>query len=213
MTKVLDFIKFAFFWVVAVCSLGVAKFVYGPWSRMWRKIYRRKYKDVEIDPPAPWHPSAVTKFFKDCTWVKDKWYHIDAIASPEKFFATKTGDCDEYAAFSGTVMTTRPGHIMSVTWAYPGGQEDRDGNIKKWGGHNVYLFREDNAWWHIGNWGRNGPYKDCDPKQVAEDVARRAGGMPLTFSRRTVDGLKYVDSGILITREKSKTWPKRKSKQ
>jgi len=203
-SKALDFIKFSCFWIVAMLTLGVAKFVYGPWSRMWRRIYRRKYKDVKIDPPAPWDPSALIKFFRSCTWVRDKWYHIDAIASPEKFFVTKQGDCDEFAAFSGTVMTTRPGHIMSVTWYYPGGKKDKDGNIKWWGGHNIYLFREDNEWWHIGNCGKNGPYQDGTPRIVALDVVRKAGGMPLSYSRRTVDGLKYVDGGVLLTLEKSK---------
>jgi hypothetical protein len=206
LSKVWNLIKFAFFFVCGFFSLQAAKYLYGPWSRMWRAIYRREYKNVEITPPAPWHPSELIKFFADCKWVKDKWYHIDAIASPEKFFATKKGDCDEFAAFSGTVMTTRPGHIMSVTWYAP----EADSG-EKWAGHNVFLFREGGVWWHIGNWGRLGPYTGT-PSEVAEEIARSVGGMALTYSRRTVKDLKYVDGGILITREKSKAWL-RKSKE
>jgi len=122
------------------------RFLYGPWSRFYRWAFERKYKLMPTD--LPWDTDQILEFFEKCTWTKDKFYMLwDTISKPERFYKTKKGDCDEYAAFACAVMN-KTNFILSVNWYDP--RKDH----KTFNGHNVcvyYTVRK--GWQDISNWG------------------------------------------------------------
>jgi len=137
-------------WLYAKLGYLMMKYWYGPWSRFYRKLFERKYKEL----PKKWTDKQILDFFKTCDWTKDKWYMLfDVISKPEKLYKKRKGDCDEYAAFAGEAGLHN-GWIVSVTWYAP-----HNKFFSRFKGHNVFIFPKDAKWWHIGNWGRYGPYR------------------------------------------------------
>ena len=125
-------------------SYVAARFLYGPFSRLCRWLFESKYKTLPTD--MPWVASKVLDFFKKCQWVADAAGGvIDIISKPERFFETKKGDCDEFAAFASKVLSYRS-FILSVTWLNP-----KNKWFKKFKGHNVCVYFYQNKWWHISN--------------------------------------------------------------
>lgn len=97
-----------------------------------------------------WLPTHVLGFFKDCKWSSDPWNGVyDYVSRPEKFFLTKSGDCDDYALFACT-MLIRPSNFLTVSWM------EENGTLN---GHAVCVYQDsENKWWHLGNWGLRGPF-------------------------------------------------------
>jgi hypothetical protein len=168
-------------WLWRWAAYLASKYLYGPWSKLYRKIFERKYKKLPED--TPWSALKVRIFFRKCTWVKDKWYMFwDAISKAEKFYETKRGDCDEFACFAGTVMKG-PCYIMSVNW-----YDSRKGE-KTFGGHNVLMYFGKGGMYHISNRGIRGPYKkfynmiyEIPPKD----------SIPCAYAVREVDNLDWI---------------------
>ncbi len=169
-------------WLWRWAAYLASRFLYGPWSKLYRKLFERKYKEFPKD--LPWSPAKVLDFFRECEWVADKWYMLwDAISKPEKFYSTKTGDCDEFAAMAGAVMEP-PKYLMSVNWYDP------KKGFKTFGGHNVLVyFRKDSGLWQISNWGLFGPYTkfydmiyEIPPKD----------SIPCAYAVREVDDLNWI---------------------
>ena len=169
-------------WLYRWACYLASRFLYGPWSKLYRWFFERKYKKLPED--TPWTSLQVLDFFRECTWTKDKWYMLfDMISKPEKFYETKEGDCDEFACFAGAVME-EPRYILSVNWYDP-----RKG-MKTFGGHNVLIyFKVASGWRHISNWGIHGPYKKfynmiykIPPKNT----------IPCAYAVREADTLRWI---------------------
>lgn len=169
---------------------------------MWRYLLERKY--TELPGNRPWDEMLVLYFFNQCKWVKDPWYYIDVISTPAKFYATKSGDCDEYAQFAGYVMSDRVRYLLSVTWYNPG-------KGKKFKGHNVLVYLKDNSWYHIGNAGYFGPFKN--QFDLMRDIVKMVDtdGIPCAYGWRNVVTLKWV-AGSRFTKSRKdalKRWKAR----
>jgi len=163
-----------------------ARCLYSPVSKLYRLIFERKYKNLPSD--IPWVASRVLRFFETCTWKQDPMGGlIDVISKPEKFYATKTGDCDDFAAFACRVLCW-PSFIISVTWFDPKAKW-----FKKFQGHNVCAYYYKERWWHISNWGRMGPLDR--PRDIWKNVPP-PGTIPCAYSIRK-DDLKWFDGGII----------------
>ena len=175
-------ITFLYSWV---CYLA-QRFIYGWWSRMWRYLRERGYKKLPNN--RPWDEIKVLHFFKSCKWVKDPWYYIDVISTPAKFYETKTGDCDEFAVFAGYVMNDKVRYLLSVNWYNP----DKGKTFK---GHNILVYMKDKSWYHIGNAGWFGPYKNQFDlmRNLVEHID--PNGIPCAYSWRNTFTLKYVAGG------------------
>lgn len=169
-----------------VISYSAARWIYGPFSRILRFLFERKYEDLPTD--LPWTVSKVLAFFKTCTWKSDPAGGvIDYISKPEKFLVTQTGDCDEYACFAANVI---PWHsfILSVTFYNPKAK-----GFKKFQGHNVCVYFFNKKWYHIGNWGKFGPF---DRPRDAWNSITPKDMVPCTYSIRKKD-LKWLGGGWL----------------
>ncbi len=180
--------------ILAVLWKGIsyvaARFIYGPFSRLWRWLFERKYKTLPID--TPWVTSQILRFFSDCTWVADAWGGVlDIISKPEKFFETKEGDCDEFAAFASKVLSWESS-ILSVTWL-----DTQAKWFKKFKGHNVCLYYYKDKYWHISNWGKFGPFKS--PSDAWNSVPPNKT-IPCAYSLRK-DDLKWFAGGIVQKKE------------
>jgi len=167
-------------------SYLAARFIYGPFSRLYRWLFERKYKTLPID--TPWVTSQVLKFFKECTWKADACGGvIDVISKPERFYETKTGDCDEYAAFAHRVLSWSSA-ILSVTWFDPKAKL-----FKKFTGHNVCVYHYKGKWYHISNWGKFGPFDR--PRDVWNSIPPK-DTIPCAYGLRK-DDLKWLTGGII----------------
>lgn len=168
-------------------SWFMARVVYGLWSRMCRKLFERKYKKLPQD--LPWTTAQVQKFFSQCTWKQDALGGVcDIISKPERFYETKTGDCDEYAIFACRVLPWES-MILSVTYIDP-----KRKWFRKFRGHNVCLYSYKDKWYHLSNWGKSGPFDR--PKDAWYDVVPD-GCIPCAYSMRSPDKLKWVAGGLL----------------
>jgi hypothetical protein len=167
-------------------SYITTRFLYGPFSRLCRWLFERKYKSLPMD--VPWTTDKVLGFFKKCTWKEDKLSgFLDIISKPERFFETKTGDCDEYAAFASKVLPF-PSSILSVIWFNP-----KASGRRKFAGHNVCVYFYQNKWWHISNWGKFGPFDR--PRDVWNSISPK-DSIPCVYSVRK-GNLKWIAGGIM----------------
>ena len=170
-------------------SYTAARFIYGPFSRLCRWLFERKYKTPPTD--IPWTTTKVLGFFEECTWKSDKLGGlIDIISKPERFFERKTGDCDEYAVFASRVLPY-VSFILSVTWFNP-----KASWFKKYSGHNVCVYFYENKWWHISNWGKFGPFDR--PRDVWNSIPPK-DSIPCAYSVRK-DSLRWFVGGIIKRR-------------
>jgi hypothetical protein len=167
-------------------SYTAARFVYGPISRLYRWLFESKFTTLPTD--TPWTIDKLLSFFVDCIWVADAMGGvIDVISKPEKFYLTRMGDCDEYAAFASEVLPWEGG-ILSVTWLDPKAKW-----FKKFKGHNVCVYFSDRKWWHVSNWGHFGPFKR--PRDVWNSIPPE-GTIPCAYSIRR-NNLKWFAGGTL----------------
>lgn len=178
------FLVFAF----KCISYVAARFIYSPLSRFIRFFFERKYKRLPTD--TPWTILKVIRFYQTCKWVSDPVGGLlDFISKPEKFYATKQGDCDDFAAFADEVLD-KNSYLVSATWFDPLGKSFR----KKFNGHVVCAFtNEENKWFHIGNQGLMGPFEEFEDLVYSIPPP---GIIPCTYSSRTGD-LKYIAGGWL----------------
>lgn len=169
-------------WTYGWLAKFASKFLYRSVSRLWRWLFEKKYKQMPIG--IPWTIDQILIFFKECKWVQDPWGGtIDVISKPEKFYQTKQGDCDEYAAFACTVLLWRS-IFLSVQWFDP-----KKKGFGKFQGHNVCVYFYGRKWWHIGNWGKRGPYETL--LGLIKDVSPE-GTILCNYSLRKADTLKVV---------------------
>jgi hypothetical protein len=153
-------------WLFGCISIFAMRYIYGPWSRFYRRVFEKKY--TAMPAGLPWNSKKVMDFFRKCTWTKDKWYMgWDVMSKPERLFETHRGDCDEFATFAADTMSGGKRWILSVTWYNPTKGQ------KTFAGHNVCIYprikmvhdeklgrkRPIMRWWHISNWGKIGPFK------------------------------------------------------
>jgi len=137
--------------------------LYFLWSRFYRWLYHRKYKNYTVS--ADLKPGTATAMAKKLTWTKDGKRELwDAVGSPHwvaycisevsKGRPQPKGalDCDEFAVWCAASI--RPEYhpkVISVSW-----MSDK----KRTGGHNLCLFERDGGYFHTGNWGKHGPFVD-----------------------------------------------------
>lgn len=127
--------------------------IYKYWSKLYRLIWERKYRNVAL--PVYHDIQQLVNFISTLTWVADGPKELfDAVSSPQKvewigrLGDRKVGDCDEFAIYItnalslnkeiGTlqpfagIFPIKEVYFMTVPWA-----KGRDG---KAGGHNVCLI-------------------------------------------------------------------------
>jgi hypothetical protein len=166
-------------------SYMAARFLYGSFSRLYRWIFERKY--MNLPQNTPWTSKQILEFFKDCTWKADACGGvIDVISKPEKFYETKIGDCDEFAAFASKTIFWRS-FILSVTWFDPKAKW-----FGKFKGHNVCIYCYKRKWYHIGSWGKFGPFDR--PRDVWNSIAPEET-ISCSYSIRR-NNLKWLAGGI-----------------
>lgn len=169
------------------CYLALSCGLYYLWSRAYRWIWERRIKgEVEVAPTLGRLLTRMSEFY----WTPDGPQQLwDAIGYPRSL--ETGGDCDEFAAWccsagrDGVIDTGGvrwvPVGILSVPW--------------RGGGHNVALFVEEwlaghvragirgsglPALAHVSNTGWHPGFNNI--RDVAFDVARRAGEVPMAFS-------------------------------
>lgn len=189
-------------------------FLYVVWSRIWNFFEVCKY----VDTKGKYAPLSVFSI-KDLDvlmgqmkslWRKDSGFRLfDCISIPEKLEyarqlvasggeAPDSNDCDEFGRYScysfmALHELTKKGlardnifelMMMQVVWRAP----DRIH------GHHVCLFKSDCGWYHIGNWGLRGPFKD--ELEAANNVSGQGEGTYLlvasTFNYDTLGGWRYI---------------------
>ena len=122
--------------------------LYGFWSRLWRAILDRKYKNVSI--PSNWSPLFLSRWLHYVEYRADG--AINYSQTPQRTWFTRKGNCNDSATLAAAVIdpTYNP-KLLSVQWFGPLG-------IKDIHGHMVCILEKDNKLYHIGNWGLWGPY-------------------------------------------------------
>lgn len=129
------------------------------WSKIYRFLYERKFKDVKLTKYANF--TELSKFVGSQTWVADKFKQLwDATSTPQKvqWVADNTpkheiGDCDEFAIYSVNVVEdglsdgtfndpnlhVQDAYMLTVCWV------NQDNKLM---GHNVCLLDtgEDLKW-------------------------------------------------------------------
>jgi hypothetical protein len=171
----------------AIAFVG-ARCLYSPVSKVYRFLFERKYTKMPIS--LPWSPERVLQFFQGCTWKSDAAGGlIDVISKPEKFYETKTGDCDEYAIFACETLD-RINCMLSVVWFDPKAK-----GMKKFQGHNVCMYMDvDGLWHHIGNWGVSKGYEEH--MDLIKDIVP-AGCIPCVYSLRNSINLRWITGGVI----------------
>ncbi|RLF67875.1 MAG: hypothetical protein DRN26_01065 [Thermoplasmata archaeon] len=177
-------------WITFFCI----KFIYKPFSLLIRKLFEKSYTSLPED--IPWTTTKLLKFFQTCRWKQDPLGGaIDHISKPEKFYQTKTGDCDEFAAFACRVLPWKS-FILSVTW-----YEKKGSFLRRFKGHNVCLYFYKGRWWHIGNWGKRGPFSRLF-EAVYDIVPQDAA--PGSFGTRDPSTLTVIAAGRLTKKGQRK---------
>jgi len=140
---------------VWMCSQAVYLYlllIYRHWSRLYRWLFERQYKDQYLATYRTWKEIVTT--LKKMTWKRDSWRQLfDAISYPGKVerilqwnLFKEVGDCDEFAIWLVAIIKKaiyrcslenyyglRPldAFFLTVTWMA------KDGKL---GGHNVCLI-------------------------------------------------------------------------
>ena len=177
--------KTVFFTFMQAVMFLFNRFLYKPWSKMWRFFLDRKYTEMPDD--LPWTRKQLESFFESCVWTEDPVKgSIDYFMKPERFYFTERGDCDDYSVFAASVLDPKMViGILTVQWWVPADKK------KKFHGHNVCLIEEDNKLYHIGNWGTWGPYESIE--EAMESIAQvRTGNILLGYGLRDKD-LNWVE--------------------
>jgi hypothetical protein len=170
--------------------------VYLVWSKIYRWVYHRQYKHVKLLHDLNAH--IVEHLLKKLTWTKDGPRELwDAIGSPHWVEycldeITRTNiqpygslDCDEFAVWAACALKDefRP-IVFNVFW------RNGDG----FGGHHICVFRNISGYYHIGNWGKVGPF----PTQLTavEDVVKRKDGKIIGWAMFDPMKLNLLDWGF-----------------
>lgn len=173
-------------------SLGFFLFsglrLYSMKSHLYRAIFERKFRNVEISTYSTWE--ALVAFVDKLVWTADSWEEgFDAFSYPGKVEIVgnapgvrRVGDCDEFAIYLAAAITKsitegvlepwralKPhgAEILTVTWM------DKNG---KYGGHNACLI-----WWTDSRGNSKCSYMDYSepstamghPAQVKNQVMAR----------------------------------------
>jgi len=174
----------AFLW--ACVSYVAARFIYGPLSRLYRFFFEKKYN--KLPKNLPWSVTQVMEFYKQCNLKSDALGGVlDIISKPERFYEEKTGDCDEFAIF-GCRVIRHASYMASITWFDP-----KKPWFRKFNGHNVCIYPHVGGWYHIGNWGKFGPFNSL--KDVCKSIPPKHAILG-AYSIRHLD-LKHIAGGLL----------------
>jgi len=142
----------------------VALFWWPTWSKIYRRLYHRKYKDVILDicqspqqameemQKLKWAPDnsrALWDAIGDARWVQHCINTVDQTGKQPK----GSLDCDEFAVWAAQCTHPRfDPKIFIYSWI------TRSGKLK---GHAMCWVRtKDGRFFHIGNWGQYGPYRN-----------------------------------------------------
>jgi hypothetical protein len=152
-------------WFALKCRL------YYFWSRVYRFLYERKYKNVQL--PYYGHLKDLEKVLGEMIWIEDDWTMLwDAISTPQATYQRHVdrqddedaGDCDDISLFAANRIYDRGSILRS--------DNDEDSYLVKvgllscpWisakgkaGGHNVCAFQYMELktgvaqWAHVSNW-------------------------------------------------------------
>jgi hypothetical protein len=172
------------------------------WLRLWSKFYQflflRKYSSTKLF--AHLHPHEAQSNMNMLQWKPDGWKELkDVIVSAEyvqvQVNRTQTHqsqlpgplDCDDFAIWaSKVVMSYYNPRILLVSYI------KSDDSL---GGHAVCLCRDDNKFFHIGNWGHSIRfYREYD---VINDIFKRSNAK------------KFIGWAILDKNLKLKKWSRK----
>tara|TARA_R110000824_G_scaffold337764_1_gene524339 strand:- start:1550 stop:2170 length:621 start_codon:yes stop_codon:yes gene_type:complete len=172
------------------------------WWRLWSNIYRflfhRKYKEV-ILPRNMSYIKASEEMVK-LKWAPDKAMQLwDVVGSPRwvqhcinqinEGHAQPLGamDCDEFSCWAANVVHAK--YIPAVfcfAW-YDEGKNKLHGHAMCW------IKNKDGKYFHIGNWGLRGPYKNL--REACSDILKYClGCKPVGWALMDAN-LKVLKSG------------------
>ena len=126
------------------------------WVKLYRFLFQAKWRAPSYKLPER-TPAELQIFFRRCAWRPDNWKQaMDMIDWPAKFYDTKRGDCDEFAFFAlWTLADTGITEVHMLTLIIR--------PLKR--SHAVCVYKQQDLWWHIGNWFKGepqGPYQTLD---------------------------------------------------
>jgi len=176
--------------------------IYSTWSKAYRWLWHRKYKDIKVDKHLSpleanqqithllWKPDGVLEFFDAVGSTHFVQYCINEVrAGNDQPHGSL--DCDDFAAWCYEAISSEyETEYFTVSW------------LRGWHatGHAVCLYKDhDGFWYHIGNWGMHGPYvskKDAQDKMLG--MAR--ADSQIGFSRYSKD-LSLIEVGVSIKDE------------
>ena len=140
----------------------VAIWYWPKWSKIYRWLWQREYKDVKLDENLS--PIQANEKVRKLTWRADgAWALGDACGSPHwvQYALNKVVaglpqpegylDCDDFSSWCVNVVDRKHDpRIFTFSWV------SKDGKLA---GHAMCLVRQkDGRVYHIGNWGLYGPY-------------------------------------------------------
>jgi hypothetical protein len=140
----------------------VAIWYWPKWSKIYRWLWQREYKDVKLDENLS--PVQANEKVRKLTWRADgAWALGDACGSPHwvQYALNKVVaglpqpkgylDCDDFSSWCVDVVDRKHDpRIFTFSWM------SKDGKLA---GHAMCLVRQkDGRVYHIGNWGLYGPY-------------------------------------------------------
>jgi hypothetical protein len=140
----------------------VAIWYWPKWSKIYRWLWQREYKDIKLDENLS--PVQANEKVRKLTWRADgAWALGDACGSPHwvQYALNKVVaglpqpkgylDCDDFSSWCVDVVDRKHDpRIFTFSWM------SKDGKLA---GHAMCLVRQkDGRVYHIGNWGLYGPY-------------------------------------------------------
>jgi len=146
--------------------------IYSAWSKIYRFIWQRKYKNVKLKTGLS--PEKVSRLMSRIEWKPDGLRELfDAVGSPNyvqyclnqillgKEQPNTSLDCDDFAIWGLNVINEKYDPLFfTVSW------------FKGWraNGHAVCLYRsiDNKELYHLGNWGIRGPFASID--EVINDM-------------------------------------------
>jgi len=138
------------------------------WSRLYRKLYTKKYQDVEL--PVVSSMADVSKCLREVEYKADKAKELyDVIGTPQSVWAKKHGDCDDFSSLAaGLIESWRPNRnpVLLTVITDP---------FKR--SHNVCAYQFGKYYYCISNWlnCRTVCYDFKNYEDIAEWVARHTG--------------------------------------
>lgn len=189
-------------WIATVfLSVFFGLRLYYIWSHVYRFIWQRQYKGIEIAPCSSYADLATR--LRKLKWKADGFKELgDVLMSPHWFQkvlyfgdgkdGSSVGDCGVFACYAAEVLKQFPDttpYILTVMWM------DKDG---KYGGHNVALVKYRGAFdgphlfWYV-DYGLPSPDRDTATEVVWDVMNAMAPGGTLLAVAAATPALKMVE--------------------